>query len=598
MYRAILIGILLTLTLPSLANPSLIQNPGARASTSLDGEWNIIVDPYENGFYNHRYEEHARGYFVNDKMKNPSDLVEYNFARSKKLQVPGDWNSQMEKLFLYEGTVWYHKDFSINKKKQKRYFLYFGAANYEAIVYLNGEKLGSHIGGFTPFQFEVSNKLKNGNNFVVVKVDNSRALDQVPTVNTDWWNYGGLTRPVKLIEVNASYIADYQFQLENPQQIRGWVQLAGDKKLANQQVELAIPELKINKRFSTDQNGYVQFTISATPELWQPQNPKLYDIKLQFGDEQVSDRIGFRTVEVKGEDILLNGKSVYLRGISLHEEAPNREGRAWSEQDARTTLTWAKELGCNFVRLAHYPHNEAILKMADEMGLMVWSEIPVYWTIQFENSAVYANAENQLTEMISRDKNRVSIILWSVANETPSHDARFTFLEKLVTKTRELDSSRLVTAALDTQTRKDGLRIIDDPFAGLVDVIGINQYCGWYGHTPEYCASIRWESPYGKPVIISEFGGGALHGKHGKANERWTEEYQAAVYEHNITMIKNMNFVRGTTPWILKDFRSPRRPLPDIQDFWNRKGLLSETGERKLAWQVLHDFYESLISKE
>jgi beta-glucuronidase len=127
-----------------------------------------------------------------------------------------------------------------------------------------------------------------------------------------------------------------------------------------------------------------------------------------------------------------------------------------------------------------------------------------------------------------------------------------------------------------------------------VDVIGINSYCGWYSDAPEDCASLVWQSNYAKPVIVSEFGAGALQGRHGAENERWTEEYQASVYSHNLTMLRNMSFVRGTTPWILKDFRSPRRPLPGIQDFWNRKGLVSEKGIRKEAWYVLHNFYEDL----
>lgn len=577
---------------------SLIQNPDARNTIDLNGEWNIIVDPYENGFYNHRYEEKSDGYFSNKKMQHPSDLIEYDFLTSPKLRVPGDWNSQNDRLFLYEGSIWYHKDFKVNKKKQKRYLLHFGAVNYEAIVYLNGEKIGKHEGGFTSFQFDVSASLKDGENFVVVKANNRRERDQVPTVNTDWWNYGGITRPVKLIELNETYIADYMLHLDDGDSIQGWVQLDGEKNLNKQLISLSIPELNVQQKLTTNSKGLAEFSLGSSPELWQPDKPKRYKIELSYGDEQVVDIIGFRRVAVDGENILLNGKAIFLKGISIHEEAPDREGRAWTETDARTTLSWAKELGCNFVRLAHYPHNETMVKMADEMGLLVWSEIPVYWTIQFEKESVYNNAENQLKEMISRDKNRAAIILWSVANETPNHKVRYEFLDQLVKKARQLDDTRLITAAMDTQTSKGGVKVIDDPFASIVDVIGVNTYCGWYGGTPESCASLRWQSPYNKPVIISEFGGGALKGKHGKVDERWTEEYQAAVYEHNITMIKNMSFVRGTTPWILKDFRSPRRPLPGIQDFWNRKGLVSEKGEHKLAWNILHDYYESLSSSE
>lgn len=571
----------------------LIQNPGARTHISLNGPWNVIVDPYENGFYNHRYEEHENGYFKNIKAQQPSDLIEYDFANSRKLDVPGDWNTQDDKLFLYEGTVWYQKDFAMEKKPGKRYVIHFGAVNYSAIVYLNGEKVGRHEGGFTAFEFDISDRVKNGNNFVVVKVDNTRKRDQVPTVNTDWWNYGGITRPVKILELDSTYIADYfiEYGGAKDNKISGWIALAGDAQDDYGSVSLNLPGLQIDKELAFDENGRVEFGFEASPVLWTPDNPKLYELSLGYKDSFVNDRVGFRTISVEGENIILNGKSVFLRGISLHEESPKDGGRAWSEEDARILLTWARELGCNFVRLAHYPHNEAMVRMADEMGLLVWSEIPVYWTILFEREDVYAKAEKQLEEMITRDRNRASVILWSVANETPSHQARLEFLNRLVKKARSLDSSRLITAALDTQSSSESGRLIDDPFAETVDVIGVNTYCGWYSDTPESCAGLRWQSKYNKPIIISEFGAGALQGNHGSDQQRFTEENQALVYKNNLVMLDNIGALRGVTPWILKDFRSPRRPLPGIQEFWNRKGLLSEKGVRKQAWFLTRDWY-------
>jgi beta-glucuronidase len=405
---------------------------------------------------------------------------------------------------------------------------------------------------------------------------------------------------VRLLELESRYVADYgiRFDAGDSGRIRGWIRAGGDEAGRAAAAELRIPELGIAARVELDASGFGEFEVPAQPELWSPEQPKLYDLVVVYGDDRVTDRIGFRSIERRGDEIYLNGQPIYLRGISIHEEAPSREGRAWSEADARQTLEWARELNCNFVRLAHYPHSEAMLRMADEMGLLVWSEIPVYWTIEFDNPAVYQSAERQLAEMIGRDRNRASIILWSVANETPNHEARNEFLGRLVEKARNLDPDRLVTAALDTHTAKDGVRVIDDPLARLVDVIGINSYCGWYHDSPENCADTEWRSEHGKPVIVSEFGAGALHGNHGSSFVRWTEEYQARVYEHNITMLENMPFVRGTTPWILRDFRSPRRPLPGIQDYWNRKGLLSEQGERKQAWYLLKHFYDGLSRRQ
>ena len=575
------------------------QNAGTRDGISLDGDWHIIVDPYENGYYDYRYGEKNDGYFLNRKAESPSDLVEYDFSTSPTLRVPGDWNSQDDKLFWYEGTIWYQRDFDVSKREDKRYLLHFGAVNYEAIVYVNGARVGRHEGGFTPFEFDVTDRIEDGHNFVVVKVDDRRERDNVPTVNTDWWNYGGITRPVRLLELDAAHVADYSVRLapDSADAIAGWVRAAG-KAAGPGSARLVIPELGVDTDVALDEEGHGQFRVAAKPELWSPEHPKLYEVRLRYGDDEVTDRIGFRRIETRGEDILLNGKPVYLRGVSIHEEAPLRPGRAWSAEDARQTLTWAKELGCNFVRLAHYPHNEAMVRMADEMGLMVWSEIPVYWTILFGDEGVYAKAEQQLDEMIERDRNRASVILWSVANETPNTEARFAFLGRLVQRARSLDPSRLITAATDTQVSDNGVLRIHDPLAGILDVIGVNNYCGWYRGKPGDCAAVRWSSDYGKPVVVSEFGAGALQGKHGPANERWTEEYQADVYKNNIVMLEHMSFVRGATAWILKDFRSPRRPLPGIQDYWNRKGLLSENGVRKQAWYVLRAFYDGKAATE
>lgn len=572
-----------------------MQNPEARAAINLDGRWDTIVDPYENGFYNHRYEESDKGYFKNTKPANPSDLVEYDFARSPKLIVPGDWNTQDEKLFLYEGTVWYHRDFDIGKKLDLNYAIYFGAVNYHATVYLNGKKIDTHEGGFTPFQFDITTDVKPGLNSLVVKVDNHRERDQIPTVNTDWWNYGGITRSVKVLQYPKAHIKDYFVQLSKTEEgvIEGWIKVDvnGKDNIDAQKVELRIPELNIVQKLNINKNGEAKFEVPAKPALWSPESPKLYAVDIHYQQDVVHDKIGFRTLAVQGENILLNGKSVFMRGISIHEESPLHPGRAWSEEDARLLLTWAKELGCNFVRLAHYPHSENMVRMADQMGLMVWSEIPVYWTVLFNNPAVYAKAENQLEEMISRDKNRAAIVMWSMANETPNSPARLKFIGQLAEKARELDNTRLITAALDTQSDDKGAKIIDDPLSAIVDVIGVNSYCGWYSATPGSCATLKWASRYRKPVIMSEFGADALQGFHGDKAQRWTEEYQADVYTHNLTMIDNMNFIRGLSPWILKDFRSPRRPLPNIQDFWNRKGLISDKGIKKKSWTILHDYY-------
>ena len=580
---------------PMVAPLPLIQNVDARQVVSLNGAWHVIIDPYEVGYRTyHGQPQVEESYFANDKPTSKSDRVEYDFDASETLQVPGDWNSQKRELFFYEGTVWYKTDFGFHPEPGRRTFVHFGAANYDAKVALNGQSLGEHQGGFTPFNFEVTQQLRSGNNFLVVKVDNTRRRENVPTTNTDWWNYGGLTRDVSLVSVPETFVRDYSIRLDAtvPNQIVGWVQLDGPEPA--QAVAVRIPEVRAETTVRTSDDGYAEFALGAQLQRWEPERPRLYEVQFEAQTDRVSEHIGFRTVEVQGQDILINGEPVFLRGISIHEEAPLRQGRAHSEADARKLLGWARELGANFVRLAHYPHNRHMTRVADELGLLVWSEIPVYWTILWGNLGTLQSAKQQLTEMISRDRNRASVILWSVGNETPREDARLRFMAGLIQKARELDSSRLISAALERRGVDEHTTLIDDPLGAELDVIGCNEYLGWYDGLPEKAAQTSWKSSYDKPLIITEFGAGALQGHHGDALTRWTEEYQANVYEQQVTMLKGIPFLRGLTPWILVDFRSPRRPLPKIQDYWNRKGLISDQGKKKQAFQVLRKHYEEI----
>ena len=578
------------------AQTPLLANVGGRQSLSLDGRWQTIIDPYENGFYDYRYQESPNGYFRDAKPKNPGDLVEYDFDNSPQMYVPGDWNSQDDRLLFYEGTVWYKKSFDYTKKAGTRLFVHFGAANYEAVVYLNGEKLGRHEGGFTPFDFEVTERVRERGNFLIVKVDNKRRRDGVPTLNTDWWNYGGLTRPVALVEVPATFVRDYFIQLKrgSREEVAGWVKLDG-AAAANQTVTVEIPEAKVKQTFKTDAEGLAPLSFKARLDLWSPENPKLYRVVVASGADSVEERVGFRSIETKGTDILLNGRPVFLRGISIHEESPLRGGRAVNDADARMLLTWAKELGCNFVRLAHYPHNEQMTRVADELGLMVWSEVPVYWTILWDDPATFANAKAQLGEMVTRDHNRASVVLWSVANETPVSEPRNRFLRGLIEQARALDPTRLLTAANERHYSDPNTQVVDDPLGEYLDVLGCNEYVGWYDGPPEKADRLTWKVTLKKPLVISEFGGDALYGHHGNKAQRWTEEYQRDIYEHQIAMLRRIPSLRGMSPWILTDFRSPRRPLPRIQDFYNRKGLISNRGERKQAFYVLQSFYRELM---
>ena len=577
----------------------IIQNVMAYEAMSLNGEWNYIVDVQEEGYYDYRMNPMRNGFFINAKPKRPEDLIEYDFDKSDVMEIPSDWNTKDQRLFFYEGTVWFKKSFQAVPMKDYKTLLYFGAVNYDCHVWVNGKKAGHHVGGFTAFNYDISDLLVEGENTVIVKVDNKRHADAVPTLIFDWWNYGGITRDVKLVKVPKVYLEDYSLQLVKSEGVKNkYRQICFSAKLSQaeigHQVLIHIPELQLEQLLTTDAEGQVTAMLRVPAkklQLWSPENPKLYRVELSLDNSTIGDEIGFRTIETRDKQILLNGKPIFLKGISIHEEKPNGGGRANSAEDARTLLSWAKELGCNFVRLAHYPHNEYMVREAEKMGILVWSEIPCYWTIAWTNPETLANAKGQLRDMIARDHNRANVIIWSIANETPHSAQRDTFLGNLAQYARSLDNTRLISMAMEVTGQSNYVNRLNDNMNEYVDVVSFNQYIGWYRDVND-APKMKWEIPYNKPVIISEFGGGARYGLHGEKNQRWTEEFQENLYKENTAMLDKIEGLSGTTPWILKDFRSPRRVLPGIQDYYNRKGLYSDKGEKKKAFFVLQEWYK------
>lgn len=594
------------------AQDDLITNIGNRRSLSLNGAWQYIVDPYETGFYDYRFKElnekNGDAYWNTDVQKDRTEKKEHGYIDKYTLQVPGDWNHQKPEFVYYEGTIWYKRSFDHHPANgQNSYYLYFGAVNYRADVYLNGKKLGMHIGGFTPFNFVIPpDVLKEKNNFLVVKVDNKRGADEVPTLNTDWWNYGGITRDVKLVEVPSSFIQDVVIQLKRPLPgkapavdpvAEGWVKIKNAK--AGEKIIVSIPELKIKKQFvSTGEVTQISIVLPKV-KLWSPEQPKLYKVSVVTGSDQVEDKIGFRTIEAFGKQVLLNGKPIFMRGICIHGEIPQEIRRAVGPADAKQLLEQARELGCNMVRLAHYPHDEAMPRMADSLGILVWSEIPVYWTINFGSEAVLNKAKAQLQEMITRDHDRASIIIWSVGNETPVSPTRTAFMHSLITRAKELDDTRMVSAALEVNyAALKNENIVDDPLGQFVDLVAFNEYLGWYGGLPNQCRKANWSTPYNKPLFISETGAGAKGGFHADSLTRFSEEYQEWYFKEQVAMLKRMpdNFV-GVTPWVLNDFRSPKRNNPLYQEGWNRKGLYDDKGNKKKAFYIMQNYYNQIKTR-
>lgn len=572
----------------SIANgQTAMINVESRNTTSLNGPWTVILDPTGGGDWRQVWQE--------KQPQKKTDFVEYSFEGGPQLQVPGDFNSQMCELTYMEGTVWYKKQFDHTISAGKRLFLHFGAVNYMADVYLNGEKIGSHEGGFTPFQFEITAKVKNGSNTIIVKADNRRHGNGLPGIGYDWFNYGGITREVNLIETNSTYIEDYYIQLKKGSlnTVLGWVQLNGAK--AKQKVRIRIPELNISYKTRTDDKGFAPIEFTADFKLWSPGNPKLYQVTIESETGSLTDQIGFRSIEVQGSQVLLNQKPLFLKAVNIHEENPQKGSRAYSVDDARVLLNSAKELGCNLVRLAHYPHSENMVREAEKMGLMVWDELPIYQHIQFSDSLVLQKMENMLNEMVRRDKNRCGVVIWSLSNETyPGTPNRNDALIELTQKCRALDSTRLITHVVNTQGYQNNTFNVHDPLYQYSDLVALNEYIGWYIPWQGKPADTKWKTNFpDKPVFISEFGGEATYGSDGPTDEAayWTEEYQEQIYIDQIEMFKTVPNLVGVCPWLLYDYKSLGRMNQVYQKGYNRKGLLSEKGEKKKAWYVMKEYF-------
>jgi beta-glucuronidase len=569
-----------------------MENVLSRKRQDLSGEWRYLIDPMRAGLR----KGNARRDFWRDRVADPrGDLIEYEWDSAPTIDVPGDWNAQIEHLRWYEDLLWYRHTFDAKPKPGHRYFLHFEGASYKTYPHLNGEELPMHEGGFTPFEYEVTDLLRAGDNSLVVAVDARHGRQSVPGDYTDWKNYGGITRPVHLVEVPETFIRDYRVSLsEDRAAIEIEVHLDGPDA-GETDVALTLGGIAAAERTRGD--GTVMLRLERGDlALWSPQTPALHPFTVRTEADAVDDRIGLRDVDVQGTQVLLNGKPIFIRGISLHEEALGEIGtRAMDDDAVRALLRHAKDLNANFVRLAHYPHNERMVRVAEEMGLMVWSEVPIYWeVIDYSSPYTMALARRMQAASIHRDYNRANIVVWSVANETPITDPRNAFLGVLMDDARAIGGDRMISAALN-KAEKDGDQItVTDPLGAELDLLAVNEYEGWYGSRKlDQVPDVRWSSIYDKPMMFSEFGAGALHGyRERDATIRWSEDYQAEFYAKTLEMVEQVPNLVGISPWVLKDFRSPRRWHGRFQDYWNRKGLISETGERKVAFDVLADWYE------
>ena len=506
-----------------LESDSLVNICG-RETESLNGKWNFAEDLYDTC---------RRAKWFKETRYNSSGgemPLDYDWESWELLKVPAVWNLEKSELHYFEGSGIYTRTFRYFPKAQgEKLLLRFEGAAYRTSIFLSGKFIGTHDGASTPFNVDISDTVEKDNRIIAV-VDARRKSDRVPMENTDWFNYGGIYRDVYLVRLPQVYIKDWFVRLcpdGTFSNIQADIEIvSSDNSTADGKALLEINELGIKQEIEIN-NGKGSIKFSAKPELWSPDNPKLYDVSISFKTDAVKDKIGFREIKTKGQEIFLNGKKIFLSGVCVHEDH-FKLGKTTNEEIIRQAIRDLKEMNGNYFRLAHYPHDARFAKIADEEGALLWEEVPVYWAIAFDNADTYKDAENQLCELILRDRNRASVIIWSVGNENADDDPRLEFMSRLAKKAKALDESRLVSAACLINHEK--LKI-EDRLSEFLDVIGVNEYYGWYDPDFEKLPKILNNSNPEKPVLICEFGGDARLGQRGTVDDLWTEDKQKHIYE-------------------------------------------------------------------
>lgn len=610
-----------------------------RRLKDLSGAWSFKTDPQDDG--------EERGY----------NLADFDEGSWETTAVPGVWNAAGGRHPDYQGAAWYRLRFrapGVQDGNLAR--LYFDGVCYHAKVWLNGEYLGSHSGGYTAWSLDATRALAlDGNNVIAVMVDNRRDYTDVPPklwVNEKlgWWPYGGIARLARLEISPRTNINKLVIEAVPLPGSRGEIQVSGlvynygdkDEKVS---VRAVIPGQGKRERVGL---GTAEILVPAgdcarfdlPPKAvddvtaWSPQSPALYPLEVEVANsegrpDRVKELFGFRKFEIRGEGVFLNGKPYWMRGMNRHEDAP-RTGLYQSRELLETDMRFLKELHVNHMRPAHYPNDPRWLDLCDREGITIMEEIPLYqagsgvlkwveakvqkrrkgvpWTVgggyptlrQMNDPELLKNASQQLIEMIERDRNHPGVIMWSVGNEN------FTFLrrarkmyQELIALSRRFDPGRPVSYALLSSPY--GITPALEQTGDMGDVIMLNEYFGWYfgkaEQLGEFLDRVHRRYP-GKPIIVSEFGAGTVYGRHTDPPEKFSEEYQVYFYETQFRQILERPYVVGTMPWVFSDFRCPwfleEHPVYQV----NLKGLVDYERNKKAAFSTVGDIYEEIERRQ
>lgn len=553
-----------------------------------------------------------------------------NYSRSTSLQywdtvpVPGCWNTHAERYDLFEGVAWYVREFEAPELPAPcAARLHFGGVNYFCDVFFNGRHVGSHEGGYTAFDLDVSASLRRGANRLAVRVDNRHLKMRLPAV-LGWYNYGGIHRGVALSVTQLAQTL--QVRVEAAPTGAG---AAGTLTVRTTPASRAL----MVKAWIADADGVrlwegggpvrdatakIGFTLKKAM-AWSPETPRLYRcaVELMEGEDVIDCReilFGIRKVEVSGARILLNGDSLYLRGLCYLFDDP-ASGVVFDPGAVRRDLDDLQALGVNALR-THFPPPESFLEECDRRGMLLWLEVPIYCLAPptgdsgsaFGEDSVQALALRMVREMVEQAANHPAVIIWSVGNEcNAEHPEASRFFKACVDQVRALDATRLVGYA--------SLYGAVGCLADLVDVVGINEYWGWYdriaqdgvGETPpadpwpcdlsklEEC--LRQQAALGKPLLLTEFGADADPGFRSPGRALWSEDYQAALIRAQMDVVSRHPAVCGTFPFGYCDYRDPSKPVNAHWHGINLKGVVDYRRRHKLAWETLRRAYQGAAQR-
>ena len=553
---------------------------------SLNGFWEILLDPAGIGEPWGEYQslELSHKTFINDRK-----TLNY-----RPITVPGTWTNLPE-MKWYREKLWYIKRFPWCPDRT-RTFLRFDSVNYHARVWLNGNFLGEHEGGYTPFEFEVTAHIKEGENYLAVKVDPIPGPDSTVPI-TGWTCHPGIIRSVTLYTTPSARLTNVHLATSLDDRLENGLitlEAAFDGKTSSaaelnwtirdpagrQAASGGLPVKGKSLRAEIALNGV---------QLWSPDTPLLYsvEIALNCAERQYtrSLKIGFRRFEVRPDAFYLNNKKIFLRGAGLHAMYPGL-GHTIPEELYRRDYSLMKQAGMNAVRLVHYPHDSAALEIADEMGLLVWEEIPLYWQAKKEQERTRNSALQQLQELILRDRHHACVFAWGLGNEVPTRDAgSVEYFRRARELAKQLDPSRPVSF-IDASSLPEA----NNPSLKYADFVAHNLYYGWYAPQVEDLkpALDTLSKRYPRtPLLITEFGAGAVRGHHGGEQVPWTEEFQARVLKFNIECFKNHPNVGGCFIWCWADFEDPTRLENIFERGVNNKGIVDAARYPKAAYDVV-----------